>query len=122
MLERLEAIPAIAGAAVTTAPPLTWKGGFNGLSIDGQPPQAGHSALHRQVSTNYFTVMGIPLRAGRLFDAGDGAWMSSLLFEVSPTDVVTFASVAALLASVALAACCVPATRAMKADLVGLLR
>jgi hypothetical protein len=36
--------------------------------------------------------------------------------------MVTFASVAALLASIALAACYVPARRAMKADVVGLLR
>jgi ABC-type lipoprotein release transport system permease subunit len=49
-------------------------------------------------------------------------WMSSLLFEISPTDPVTFGSVVALLASVALAACFVPARRAMKADVVGLLR
>jgi putative ABC transport system permease protein len=49
-------------------------------------------------------------------------WMSNLLFEVSPTDMVTFASVVALLVSIALAACLVPARRAMRADVVGLLR
>ena len=37
-------------AAVTTAVPLTYKGGSNGLSIDGRTPQPGQSALHRQVS------------------------------------------------------------------------
>jgi hypothetical protein len=52
---------------------LTWKGGSNGLSIDGRAPQPGQSALHRQVSADYFAVMGIPLRAGRAIDAGDRA-------------------------------------------------
>lgn len=66
-------MPGIAGAAATTAPPLTWKGGSNGLSIDGRAPQPGQSALHRQVSADYFAVMGIPLRAGRAIDAGDRA-------------------------------------------------
>ena len=49
-------------------------------------------------------------------------WMRSLLFEVSPSDPVTFGSVAALLVAVALVACYVPARRAMKADVAGLLR
>ena len=40
--------------------------------------------------------------------------MASLLFEVKPTDPMTFASVATLLALVALAACYIPARRAMR--------
>jgi putative ABC transport system permease protein len=42
--------------------------------------------------------------------------MASLLFEVKPTDPATFASVAILLAFVALAACYIPACRAMRVD------
>lgn len=42
--------------------------------------------------------------------------MSGLLFGVSPTDPVTFASIAALLVMVALAGCYFPARRAMKID------
>jgi predicted permease len=73
VLEGLDAMPGIAGAAVTTAAPLTWKGGSNGLSVDGRAPQPGQSALHRQVSAAYFGVMGIPLRAGRAINTGDNA-------------------------------------------------
>jgi len=42
--------------------------------------------------------------------------MASLLFEVKPTDPTTFAGVAILLAFVVLAACYVPARRAMRVD------
>lgn len=48
-------------------------------------------------------------------------WLESLLFEVSPTDPVTFGSVSLLLLGVALAACYWPARRATKVDPVRVL-
>jgi putative ABC transport system permease protein len=48
--------------------------------------------------------------------------MTSLLFEVKPTDPVTFASVAILFAIVALAACYIPARRAARVDPMVALR
>ncbi|HEX8878632.1 MAG TPA: ABC transporter permease, partial [Candidatus Acidoferrum sp.] len=48
--------------------------------------------------------------------------MTSLLFEVKPTDPATFAGVAILLALVALAACYIPTRRAMRVDPMVTLR
>jgi putative ABC transport system permease protein len=49
-------------------------------------------------------------------------WMKSLLFEVRPTDPMTFVVIALLLIAVALLACWVPARRATKVDPVIALR
>ena len=49
-------------------------------------------------------------------------FLSSLLFEVQPTDSFTFVSVSLLLIAVALLACSVPARRAAKVDPMVALR
>jgi putative ABC transport system permease protein len=48
--------------------------------------------------------------------------MASLLFRVAPTDLATFATVTAVLAAVAFAACYVPARRATRVDPIQTLR
>ena len=49
-------------------------------------------------------------------------FMKTLLYQVSTTDVATFAAVSLLLAGVALAACFVPARRATRVDPIEALR
>jgi putative ABC transport system permease protein len=49
-------------------------------------------------------------------------WLRTLLFEVSPTDPLTLLAVMVVLLATALAACVVPARRAMRVDPVTALR
>ena len=67
-------------------------------------------------------LIAIGLGAGLLTALLVTRWLRSLLFEVSTTDVSTFAGVAVLLAVVALLACFIPAYRATKANPISALR
>jgi predicted permease len=71
VLERVKILPGVVGAAYTTSVPLILRGGTNGFEIEGRPPAPGRDANHRQISPDYFRLMGIPLRAGRFFNEHD---------------------------------------------------
>lgn len=69
LVERVEAIPAVASVGVTSSVPLR-------NSLDGRrklqtADGVGVMANERQVDAGYFGVMGIPLKAGRLFVSSD---------------------------------------------------
>jgi putative ABC transport system permease protein len=67
-------------------------------------------------------LAGLGIAIGLAGAFGVTRLMSSLLFGVSATDPVVFASIAALLAAVAFAACYLPARRAARVDPVTALR
>jgi len=89
-----------------------------GLGEDGQPVQLLTVLVHKfkLVLGQYMrlTVTGIVI--GLVAAFGLTRLMSSLLFGVTPTDALTFISVAAGLLGVALVACYLPARRATKVD------
>ncbi|HEV3469190.1 MAG TPA: ABC transporter permease [Pyrinomonadaceae bacterium] len=73
VLARVKNLPGVEAAGYTTAVPLVWKGGANGLTVEGREEQPGvaWNANHRQVSPDYFRAIGIALRQGRPFTARD---------------------------------------------------
>jgi putative ABC transport system permease protein len=74
------------------------------------------------VVTNGMFLAVIGVTAGLVASFGITRLMSSLLFNVSPTDLLTFALVTAGLLLVALVACYIPARRATKVDPLVALR
>ena len=67
---RIASLPGVAGIASTSVVPLTGGGNSIRFLIEGQPVETGHEneCAIRDVSSNYFTVMKIPVVAGRAFD------------------------------------------------------
>jgi len=62
------------------------------------------------------------LAIGLLGAAGLGRLLVNLLYEVAPTDTATFVTVAVVLLGVVLAACLIPARRAVRIDPLEALR
>jgi predicted permease len=73
VLERVKSLPGVVSAGYSTSVPLEWKGGTNGLTIEGRLPVPGisYDANHRQVSRQYLQTLGVALREGRYFDQSD---------------------------------------------------
>jgi putative ABC transport system permease protein len=75
VLERVTRLPGVLGAGYTTSVPLAWRGATTGFVIEGRPsdPDVKYDANHRQVSTDYLQVIGVPLVEGRYFTDSDQA-------------------------------------------------
>lgn len=68
--DRLGKIPGVVGVTSNSVVPLTGSGASVRFVIEGQPVATGHEneCNIRDISNNYFSVMRIALRAGRMFD------------------------------------------------------
>jgi putative ABC transport system permease protein len=73
-LRRLRAVPGVQAAGLVNKLPLSGEGGNNLVAPDGAAwtPLERPLADVRQVDRDYFRVMSIPLRSGRLFAETDG--------------------------------------------------
>ncbi len=67
-------------------------------------------------------TVAVGIAAGVVAAAGLSRFIASLLYAVRPTDPATFAALSTLIAGVALAACILPARRAMRVDPARTLR
>ena len=71
-LDRINRLPGVEAAAITNKLPLDWQ--FNMPVVFPDHPENVHSEQFRVISADYFTVMKIPVRQGRVFtDADNGA-------------------------------------------------
>jgi putative ABC transport system permease protein len=74
LLTHLETIPGVESAAATVALPMQGNQSLSTFTIDGHPSNISSGepqADARIVSNNYFDVMKIPLRSGRVFSEHD---------------------------------------------------
>jgi predicted permease len=77
VLSSMGSLPEVQGAAISTSPPLQGTQGGAALSLLGRPDGAPAAMLHDiaqvSVSGSYFQTLGLPIVAGRTFDARDQA-------------------------------------------------
>ena len=129
LLEAIAALPGVRSTATAYNHPL---GVYGVLSYD--VAQRSHEiAVRVAIGARVQDVVGLVVGRGAQLTlvglvlglAGAAAvsrLMTSVLFEVSPLDAVTFIGVALSLSAVTLAASCVPARRAVKLDPITALR
>lgn len=71
-IERLKSIPGVTGAATVSRLPMTLRGWSSDFAIAGRPRDAfGIEVIHREISPEYHSVLGIPLLKGRSFTDAD---------------------------------------------------
>ena len=75
LLARLQTMPGVQRAAVSSIIPFGGQRGANGFEIEGRPPVPGQTLIadQRHISAGYFQTMNIPLAEGRGFNATDDA-------------------------------------------------
>ena len=83
---------------------------------------ATRGGLFALVLREGMTLVAIGTAVGLAGAAYGSRWLASFLVGTSPLDVATFVSVPVVLAAVALAACVLPARRAMRAEPMSVLR
>jgi len=73
MLERLQTMPGVRLAALSSVVPFGGGRQANGFEIEGRPRKAGELQIadQRYISPNYLTTMNIPLLKGRMFLPSD---------------------------------------------------
>jgi predicted permease len=73
LLEKLRALPGVDGAAEVQLAPLSGGSTSNSVWVDGDESARKLEVLFNWVSSGYLKTMGMPLLAGRDFQAGDQA-------------------------------------------------
>jgi putative ABC transport system permease protein len=73
LIKRLETLPGVVAAGATNILPMSNNGTDNTFEIVGRPSEKGKApgADYRVVTPGYFSAIGMPLRRGRDFTAGD---------------------------------------------------
>jgi predicted permease len=73
LLERLAAIPGVASVTLSGGTPISGAGASKFVNVEGHPerPENRRYVSLNWVGTKYFETLGIPLLAGRNFDAAD---------------------------------------------------
>ncbi|HET7564444.1 MAG TPA: FtsX-like permease family protein, partial [Gemmatimonadaceae bacterium] len=88
VITELASIPGVRSVAATARLPLHGGGDSFGMRPEGHPEMSQTITYFRIVSPDYFTTMGIGLRAGRTFDVSDRALVTDSATQVDSTQEI----------------------------------
>jgi predicted permease len=74
LLQAINRLPGVEQAGAVTVVPMSAQGNTSRFDLEGHPKRSGgeeYEANSPTITQNYFSVMGIPLRAGRFFNSQD---------------------------------------------------
>lgn len=71
LLERVDNLPGVEAATLTSTPPIEEESSLMNFTTPGRADDRVLQANFRIVAPNYFSLLGIPIRAGRAFTASD---------------------------------------------------
>jgi putative ABC transport system permease protein len=74
LLQNINQLPGVEQAAAVTSVPMSGQANTSRFDLEGHPKSSGgmeYEAHSPTITQNYFSVMGIPLRAGRFFNSQD---------------------------------------------------
>ena len=74
LLQTINRLPGVKQAGAVTIVPMAGEGNTSRFDVEGHPKSSGgeeYEANSPTITQNYFSVMGVPLRAGRFFNSQD---------------------------------------------------
>ena len=74
LLQSIDRLPGVEQAAAVTVVPMSGQGNTSRFDVEGHPKTSGgqeYEAHSPTITQNYFSVMGVPLGAGRFFNSQD---------------------------------------------------
>ncbi len=85
LLERLHGLPGVKSAGLTSVLPLTGDSWIDSIrtASDARPAMELPAEHFRWVSSDYFSALGLPLKAGRFLDAGDEGKRYAIVSELT---------------------------------------
>ncbi len=82
VVREVSVLPGVKAAAISQKIPLTGHGNSTSIAVPGAPSGAPSSTYFRIASRDYFAALGVPVRAGRVFDGSERTDSANTMLDI----------------------------------------